>query len=87
VKPNVASESAQSGSIFGLVSAGTAVSIVPATGSSHDCVTLAIEDAGAARDIGIACISGRYLSPAESAFHSFVLRDTALERRALLAAN
>jgi len=87
VQPNVASESAQSGSIFGLVSAGSAVSIVPATGSSHDCVTLTIEDAGAARDIGIAHISGRYLSPAEFAFRSFVLRDTALDTRALLSAN
>ena len=86
VKPLVASESAQSGSIFGLVSAGSAVSIVPATGSSHDCVTLAIEDPGAARDIGIACIAGRYLSPAEDAFRSFVLRDTAFETRAILAA-
>jgi DNA-binding transcriptional LysR family regulator len=86
VKPNVASESAQSGSIFGLVSAGSAVSIVPATGSSHDCVTLAIEDPGAARDIGIACIAGRYLSPAEDAFRSFVLRNTAFDTRAILAA-
>lgn len=87
VKPLVASESAQSGSIFGLVSAGSAVSIVPATGSSHDCVTLAIEDPGAAREIGIACVAGRYLTPAESAFRSFVLRDTAFDTRAILAAN
>jgi DNA-binding transcriptional LysR family regulator len=86
VKPNVASESAQSGSIFGLVSAGSAVSIVPATGSSHDCVTLAIEDPGAARDIGIACIAGRYLSPVESAFRAFVLRDATLDTRDILAA-
>lgn len=86
VKPNVASESAQSGSIFGLVSTGEAVSIVPSTGSSHDCVALAIEDPGAARDIGIACIAGRYLTPVEDAFRAFVLSET-LDTRALLAAN
>jgi DNA-binding transcriptional LysR family regulator len=74
VTPVIASESAQSGSIFGLVSAGSGVSIVPATGTSHDCVALPIEDSGAARDIGIACIAGRYLSPAEAAFRAFVLR-------------
>lgn len=87
VKPNVASESAQSGSIFGLVSTGEAVSIVPSTGSSHDCVTLAIKDPGASREIGIACVAGRYLTPVEDAFRSFVLRDAALDTRALLAAN
>lgn len=86
VKPNIASESAQSGSIFGLVSTGEGVSIVPSTGSSHDCVTLAIEDPGAARDIGIACIAGRYFTPVEDAFHAFVLREQ-LDMRALLAAN
>lgn len=85
VTPVIASESAQSGSIFGLVSSGSGVSIVPFTGSSHDCVTLAIEDPGAARDIGIACIAGRYLSPAESAFRAFVLRDAAVDTRAILA--
>lgn len=85
VKPVVASESAQSGSIFGLVSAGSAVSIVPATGSSHDCAILAIEDPGAAREIGIACVAGRYLSPAESAFRTFVLQ-TSAGSRAVLAA-
>jgi len=86
VKPNIASESAQSGSIFGLVSTGEGVSIVPSTGSSHDCVTLAIEDPGAARDIGIACIAGRYFTPVEDAFHAFVLREQ-LDTRALLATN
>lgn len=79
VTPVVISESAQSGSIFGLVSNGSGVSIVPATGASHDCATLAIEDPGAAREIGIACISGGHLSPAEAAFRDFVLRDAAAE--------
>jgi len=83
VTPNVASESAQSGSIFGLVSSGAAVSIVPATGSSHDCVTLAIEDAGATRDIGIARLADHELTMAEMAFRTFVLRH-ALETRAIL---
>jgi DNA-binding transcriptional LysR family regulator len=76
VTPIVASESAQSGSIFGLVSSGSAVSIVPATGASHDCVSLRIEDAGAARDLGIAFLAGGYLSVAETAFRDFVLRDS-----------
>jgi DNA-binding transcriptional LysR family regulator len=78
VTPVVASESAQSGSIFGLVSSGSAVSIVPATGASHDCLSLTIEDAGAARDLGIAHLAGGYLSVAETAFRDFVLRDSAL---------
>jgi DNA-binding transcriptional LysR family regulator len=87
VEPVVASESAQSGSIFGLVAGGSAVSIVPATGSAHECVTLKIEDPGAAREIGIACIAGRLLSSVEDAFRSFVLRDAAFDARAPLSAS
>jgi DNA-binding transcriptional LysR family regulator len=87
VKPAIASESDESGSIFGLVAAGSGVSIVPGTGASHDVVTLAIEDPGAAREIGLAWISGRYLSPAEFTFRAFVLRETAPDRLVIAATN
>jgi DNA-binding transcriptional LysR family regulator len=87
VKPRIASESDESGSIFGLVAAGSGVSIVPGTGASHDVVTLAIEDAGAAREIGLAWISGRYLSPAEFTFRAFVLRETSPDRLVIAATN
>lgn len=73
VVPNIVSESDGAASVRALVAAGSGVAIVPNSGAKGDVVTLAIDDQLAVRDIGIAWVSGRYLSDADLAFRKFVI--------------
>jgi LysR family transcriptional activator of glutamate synthase operon len=73
VAPHIVSESDESASIRGLVAAGSGIAIVPRFGPGGEVVALRIDDADAARAVGIAWIPGRYLSAADAAFRAFVL--------------
>jgi DNA-binding transcriptional LysR family regulator len=73
----IAAEGEESGSVRGLVAAGAGVAIVPRSGASDDLPALTIDDRGAAREIGLAWVAGRYASPAEIAFRDFVVANYA----------
>jgi DNA-binding transcriptional LysR family regulator len=75
--PTIGFEGDESSSVRGFVAAGFGVGIVPAGGSNAGLVSLRITEPVAWRTIGIAWLTGRYLSAAERAFRAFVVEHAA----------
>jgi DNA-binding transcriptional LysR family regulator len=77
-EPEIAFEAEDLPTVRGLVAAGLGVAVVPAMGLPSPTTfartrLLPVTDAGAQREVGLACLSGRPLLPSAEAFRRFVL--------------
>lgn len=72
--PRIAFEADESNSIRGFVNAGFGIALVPQTGTVDDVPSIRIAGNRAQREVGIAWLGDRSLSPAEHAFRIFAVR-------------